>query len=364
LTFSGGVDSGTIAYVVSRKLKRELACYTVDYHTDADRSEETVNARAVAERFGLPWHYVHFDYSTELLGELSSAYRHYDQPCHQIALTYARRLFEAMKPYATVILSGNGADELFTGYVGDEKFRLRGWVLDATRWLHPYLKRSQLSPYLRMNLPDAYAEDLLAQARATGASGASLEEFAEGIRNIVAEAHACGAESALDLKMFVSLRYSGADANLRIPDISGLAAQVEVRSPFLDYRMVEFAARLPHRYKVGNAFSSRKNKLLPKLYYERHVSTDIAWSRKKGMGWNLRWDRSIANDPAFTEAFECAWRAIDGIGMNSRQFRDAWQSYVAEFRKGVRFPAQSRMMMNGLMLGAWLSQRPDVTVAA
>jgi len=296
-----------------------------------------------------------------LLGELDSAYRHYDQPCHQIALTYSSRLFEAMKPYATVILSGNGADELFTGYVGDEKFRLRGWVLDAARRLQPYLARTKVSPYLRMSLPDAYVESLLAQVRAAGATGVALDELVEGMREIAVEAHACGAESALDVKMLVSLRYSGADANLRIPDISGLAAQVEVRSPFLDYRMVEFAARLPHRYKVGNVFSAKRNKLLPKLYYQRHVPADIAWSPKKGMGWNLRWDRSIADDPEFTGAFEHAWRAIDRIGMNSRPFSDAWRGYVTEFRKGVCFPAHARMMMNGLMLGTWLAQRPGVT---
>jgi len=364
LTFSGGVDSGTIACISARKLGAPLGCYTVDYHTEDDPSEETLNARAVAEHLGLSWHYVHFDYHRQLLQELADAYRYYDQPCQQIALTYSSRLFGAIKSFATVVLSGNGADELFTGYSGDEKVMLRGWGIAALQWLRPLLKHSQVSPYLRMSLPDAYVETLTARARSTGASEEALAEFAPGVRAIAEEAHECGAESALDLKMLVSLRYSGVDANFRIPDISGLAAQVEVRSPFLDYRVVEFAARLPHRYKVGNVLSANKNKYLPKRYYERHVPADIAWSQKKGMGWNLRWDRSIAVDPDFAKAFEQAWRSMDRMGMETGHFRDAWRAYVEDVRRGVTFSRHAGVMMNGLMLGSWLSQHPEAGLAS
>lgn len=364
LTFSGGVDSGTIACIATRKLGRELACYTVDYHTESDPSEETLIAKAVAAQLGLSWHYVHFDYHRQLLSELSAAYRFYDQPCQQIALTYSSRLYEAVKPFATVVLSGNGADELFTGYVGDEKIRLKGWGIEAMRWLRPLLRNAPVSPYLRMSLPEAYANGLMTSAKSSGAVADTLDELASGARAVAEEALDCGAESALDLKMFVSLRYSGVDSNFRIPDISGMAAQVEVRSPFLDYRMVEFAARLPHRYKVGNVFSAGKNKFLPKRYYERHVPAGIAWSRKKGMGWNLRWDRSIANDPTFATGFERAWACLDRIGMDTAQFRAAMRDYVDDVHRGIEFSGHARLMMSGLMLGSWLSQHPEARLAS
>jgi len=364
LTFSGGVDSGTIACIAARKLGRQLACYTVDYHTVEDPSEETHNARSVAGQLNLPWHYVHFDYHRQLLDELANAYQFYDQPCQQIALTYSCCLYEAIKPFATVILSGNGADELFTGYVGDEKIRMKGWGIEAARWLRPLLRNSSVSPYLRMSLPDAYAEGLMASAGVVGASEDALAEFASSARALAEEALESGAESALDLKMFVSLRYSGVDSNFRIADISGMAAQVEVRSPFLDYRMVEFAARLPDQYKVGNVFSAAKNKFLPKRYYERHVPANIAWSQKKGLGWNLRWDRSIATDPAFTVAFDRAWQTMDGIGIDTGHFRAAWKGYVEDVRGGIEFSSHARAMMNGLMLGSWLSRHPEAALAS
>jgi asparagine synthase (glutamine-hydrolysing) len=364
LTFSGGVDSGTIACIATHKLQRQLACYTVDYHTEDDPSEETVIASGVAQDLGLAWHYIHFDYHRELLPELNAAYWHYDQPCHQMALVFSRRLYDTIKPYATVVLSGIGADELFTGYIGDEKFRLRGWGVEATKWLRPLARKFPVSPYLRMSLPDAYAQSLIASAKSTVPNDEVLAEFASAARTLAEEALECGAESALDLKMFLSLGYSGVDGNFRIPDISGMAAQVEVRSPFLDYRMVEFAARLPHRYKVGNVFSARKSKFLPKRYYERYVRSNIAWSRKKGMGWNLRWDRSIANDPTYLAAFESMWHSMDGVGMDTGHFRAAWKGYIHDIRRGIEFSRHAKVMMNGFMFGSWLLQHPQVRLVS
>ena len=70
LTFSGGVDSGTIAGLCAKRLDAPLACYTVDYHTEEDPSEETQNAERAARELGLDWRYVHYDYEQDLLAEL------------------------------------------------------------------------------------------------------------------------------------------------------------------------------------------------------------------------------------------------------------------------------------------------------
>ncbi len=354
ITFSGGVDSGTLAAIAKKNLAVDLDCYTVDYHTTEDPSEETRIAQAVAEHLGLEWRYIHFDYHNDLLHELSSAYSCYDQPCQQMALVYSRRLYAAIKSRATVILSGNGADELFTGYDGDERNYLQGLVLSSLRWTRPLLKNTSITPYLRMPLPDAHAEALINKAKGAGASSEVIDCVAHTARELATEAHLCGVRSALDLKMLFSLRYSSGDANFRLPDISGLMAQVEVRSPFLDYRMVEFAAQVPHHYKVSRLLNSSGNKYLPKRLYEKFVPKDLAWSRKKGMGWNLRWDRSIAYDEKFTTAFRAAYDAVDKASLDSRLYRAAWEAYVADIRNGKRYSAYAKAMMGGFMLGAWL----------
>jgi asparagine synthase (glutamine-hydrolysing) len=356
LTFSGGVDSGSIAAICAQRLNTPLTCYTIDYHTQEDPSEETIIAKRAAEYLGLHWEYIHFDYHQELLADLGNAYTHYDQPCQQLPLVYISRLYQAIKPFATVVLSGNGADELFTGYIGDERSRRKELVLRTVRWLQPLLRNiPSVSPYLRMPLPSAIMERIASRIP-TDISGEVHNEARSVLRSMAMNALEAGAESVLDFQMFHSLTCLTVDSNFTMPDILGLAAQVEVRSPFLDYRMVEFATRIPDRYKVGSLFSARLNKYIPKTSYAKLMEPDIAWSRKKGMAWNVRWDKSIGSDEAFKRAFTESYNAIDQYGLSSLHYRNAWNAYVAEIAAGVEFSGHAQTMLNGFMLGKWLSR--------
>jgi asparagine synthase (glutamine-hydrolysing) len=359
LTFSGGVDSGSIAAVASKRLGADLSCFTVDYHTEDDPSEETINAQRAARQLGLDWHYIHFDYHTRLLDDLSEAYSNYDQPNQQMALAYSHHLYQAIKPHATVVLSGNGADELFTGYVGDERIRRRDVAMTIARPLRPLLRHFSDSRFLRFDIPQAYVESVMLEAGQASFDPAVVDAIRPHVVALGEEMAKSGVASMMDLKMWTALNFSTVDANYRVPDVSGLAAQVEVRSPFLDYRMVEFAARLPHRYKVANLFSAGANKYLPKRYYQRWMPADIVWSRKKGMGWNLRWDRSIASDPSFEAAFADAYAKLDERGIPSAQFRSAWRRYVDDLRCGIESPSTAGVMMNGFMLGKWFERQRD-----
>lgn len=356
LTFSGGVDSGSIATVAARRLGTPLRCYTVDYHTDADPSEETHQAEAAARALDLPWQHIQFDYHRDLLVDLPTAYGPYDQPCQQLALVYSQRLYDTIRPSATVVLSGNGADELFTGYNGDERNRLKDLALSGTRWARPALRRiERVPPHFRMDAAEAYGRRLRDRLIGAAPDAATGEAAAALVPAIVDEARQCGITTVMDMAMHMSLFVGAGDANFRIPDISGLNAQVEVRSPFLDYRMVEYAARLPHRLKVGSIRGGR-NKALPKLWYARSLGPAFAYAPKKGMGWNLRWHRSIALDATYLDAFAAAYDALDEGGLDSRPARRAWAGYCAAIRAGNDFPNTASAMMSGFMLGAWLAR--------
>lgn len=364
LTYSGGVDSGTIAALCAKKLNTTLHCYTIDYHTPNDPSEETINAERAAKHLSLPWHYIHFDYHHDLLADLQDTYQYYDQPSNQLPLVYSQRLYEAIKPYATVVLSGNGADELFTGYIGDEKKRQRDLVLRSLRWIRPLLglplslaqKHSDLGKkdffrkalYAALPVPLAFTESFLKQASLIDNNPDTVAAVKRVFTKMASEATKSGIDSMLDFSMFLALVCSTSDSNYRLPDISGLATQVEVRSPYLDYRMVEYAACLPHRFKVGNLFSPTHNKYLPKKYYENMVPPDIAWSRKKGMGSNLRWDRNIIQDSRFEKAFRDAYTVLDQNGIETKRFRSAWNQYRAGEQQN------GGLMMSGFMLGNWI----------
>jgi len=356
LTFSGGVDSGSVAAVARHRLDCRLACYTVDYHTADDPSEESLIAEACAAKLDLPWQHIQYDYHNDLLADLPDAYRVYDQPCQQLALVYSHRLYTTIRPYATVVLSGNGADELFTGYVGDELNRIKDLAIGGTRWLRPLLRHIERLPlHFRTRVPEAFGAGLRQRLLAAAPDAATGEAAATVVPEIVAEAEACGIDSVMDMAMHVSLTMGAGDANFRVPDITGLDAQVEVRSPFLDHRMVAFAASLPHRLKVGRLRGGH-NKALLKASYERMVGPEIAHAAKKGMGWNLRWHHSIAYDPAYRAAFAAAYDALDAAGIQSHLFRKAWGMYCDALREGHKVPPTAGTMMSGFMLGMWLQR--------
>ncbi len=356
LTFSGGVDSGTIAALCARRLNVSLDCYTIDYHTDDDPSPETMIAERVARELGLTWRYIQFNYHEDLLSGLPRTYSFYDQPSVQLPLVYSHRLYETIRPLAKVVLSGNGSDEIFTGYIGDEVARKD----DLERFQRlPFLHRhfgikkqadslaGMWGNYVYSNLSARLSPGELATP-----TGNAVLSMVDRIMKDITEA---GVDNFLDRLMYLNLLCSTSDSNYRLPDISGLAAQVEVRSPYLDYRLIEFAARLPHQYKVADPFSPKTNKYLPKLFYEKLVGKEIAWARKKGMGFNLRWQNNIVDDPNYRTAFVRAYDALDQAGIDSESYRSAWKQFIADLCAGVKLRASAGDMMLGFMLGMWLS---------
>jgi asparagine synthase (glutamine-hydrolysing) len=193
------------------------------------------------------------------------------------------------------------------------------------------------------------------QARVFDDNPAVSAEVDGAIRRFAETAMQANAESVLDMKMFYNICCSTVGSNYILSDISGLAAQVEVRSPFLDYRVVEFAARLPHRFKVGSLFTSRCNKYLLKFFYEKYVPKRLAWSRKKGLSYNIRFSKYIEGDKRAGKLFSDAYDAIDHAGLSSKSGRAALGRYMSSLSKGAKpAPFDSRTVMNSFLLGRWL----------
>lgn len=353
LTFSGGVDSGIIAAMAKRFSGKSLSCWTIDYDTAEDPSEETKIAKRVADILGLEWHYKHFDYHQELIPALRQALEFVDQPCGHIGVGYSRPLYAAIRSEAKVVLSGNGADELFLGYDGNEQLATRDSRGRAS------VLRQLIDRYftnLSTNSTRAFADYQTAYIRANLGhypEDGSTEERVQAIHDdIVASGVTCRA----DLYTYMGLRFYTAEPNFRIPDITGLSEQLEVRSPFLDYRIVEFAASLRTELKVASSASPSGNKWLLKKYYERFVPSEIAWARKKGMGWNLRYDRTIASDPWLVAEYDNLLKRIEKAGLPNLHYRTAWEQYIADKRNGIETPASAGVMSSGLMLGLWLDR--------
>ena len=369
LTFSGGVDSGTIAALAAKRLGTQLKCYTIDYDVEEDRSAETDIARRAAAHLGLDWEYLHYDYKESLLDDVKEAYQAFDQPCNQVPMAYSQRLYAMIRPYAKVVLSGGGSDEIFTGYIGNEAQFLRDQIRVKSLWIPEPMRRALprwlLAPIERgAGGRDDFATLERDYLRAGVAEFDPNDPAVRHIECIAADVLEAGVDSHLDLLQFISLRYYGTAANFLLPDVTGLRAQVEVRSPFLDYRIVEFGAALPGAFKVRDGRDPNSVKYLPKKVYAKYVPEEIAWAPKKGMAMNVRFRDGFASDPRFIQVMKDAMARIGEAGIGAHEFRKAMEGYITDVRSGaLKFP-DAGVALAGVMLGMWLGRTPLVETAA
>ncbi len=369
ITFSGGCDSGTIAAIAKKKLGADLHCYTLDYHTVDEPSEEVTRAERVAKILELDWSFINYDYRNIILNDLQSALSYFDQPCSQFALSYSYALYRKMKDNYTVLLSGAGADEIFAGYAGMEMVRRQDVWRRGLRYL-PKRWRCLLNTKLRSWITNTTLDgekvskwaqrDLMNYVRNYSSASEILEDCQETIDRIADELDACGVDTMLDFAMYKDLTVSAVDANFRLPDITGYLAQVEVRSPFLDRRMVEFAARMSPQYKIARPFGDSVVKYMPKSYYSRHVPDEIAYARKYGMGGNLLWNYEFTRGGVFYQDFEIAIDMLSQLPFKLDPVNFAAEQYIKDQSEKILHSPYAGPAMSAFMLGKWIEQRRAV----
>jgi asparagine synthase (glutamine-hydrolysing) len=287
---SGGVDSSTVLHYAATQSSSRLKTFSVSFQ---GRSfDESQYFREIARIYGTDHH--EFDLNPDL--ELQSAIEDFayysDEPSADAGALPVWYLSRMSRQHVTVALSGEGADELFGGYltyVADrlaQPFRmtpggLRRFVRGALdrympvsddkisleyklkRWLDGTLLPADEAHFFWNG---TFSNEQRQQIR-PGSNG-------NGLKELVAR---------LDLPRGVLERYLAVDQNFYLPDDilyktdrMSMAHSLEVRPPFLDHRIVEFAAGLPANMKIRGF----KQKFLLKSLM-RGKLPDMVLDRKK-----------------------------------------------------------------------------------
>ncbi len=226
---SGGVDSSTIVALMARHVDRPVKTFCIGF---ADpRFDESPFAADSAHRFGC-------DHTMEIaelnmLDRWPRVLHHLDQPHGDASFMPTLRVSELAARHVKVVLTGDGGDELFAGYEKYEQFFAAPGVDtlgDAAFRTRYFDSISLFAPAAKQAL---YRDDIA--ARLTG-----VDSFEAAARPWFEEAqHFDRINQALYLDM--QLLLSG--NNLVKPDRMGMAVSIEARTPFLDWRMMEFAFR-------------------------------------------------------------------------------------------------------------------------
>ena len=226
---SGGVDSSTIVGLMARHVARPVRTFCIGF---ADpRFDESAYATDAAARFGC-------DHTSEIaelnmLDRWPQVLHHLDQPHGDASFMPTLRVSELAARYVKVVLTGDGGDELFAGYDKYAAFFGAQGVseiaaADFQRRYFDSISLFQPAGKLALYRPEV-ARELQ-----------GIDSFAVAAQPWLEEAaHFDRINQALYLDMQLLLPGN----NLVKPDRMGMAVSIEARTPFLDWRMMEFAFR-------------------------------------------------------------------------------------------------------------------------
>ena len=226
---SGGVDSSTIVALMARHVDKPVKTFCIGF--DDPLYDESPFAREAARRFGC-------DHTSEIaqlnmLDRWPEVIYHLDQPHGDASFMPTLRVSELAARHVKVVLTGDGGDELFAGYDKYAAYfsRPEAQTLPTAQFHRSYFDSISLfSPHAK--------QALYHPAVAKWLDG--VDSFSAAAEPWLQEAdHFDRINQALYLDM--QLLLSG--NNLVKPDRMGMAVSIEARTPFLDWRMMEFAFR-------------------------------------------------------------------------------------------------------------------------
>jgi asparagine synthase (glutamine-hydrolysing) len=287
---SGGVDSAMVVSAMKAAGVCRPKSFTIRFN-EAQYDEGPVAAR-IAQHIGVE-HITETLSVSDLLALLPMYVEEFDEPFADSSAFPTMAVARLARRHVTVALTGDAGDELFGGYhyyvVAQQLERLNRLPRSLRRLLQaiacrvPTHKAKLVGGVLQRDTPVAvfnylrsYSKDfpslLPAAVRDSTTSSASLFEqaavsFAQDL-------------SAAEQGMRLDMGFMLADGYLQKVDVATMAMSLEARCPMLDYRLVEWALKLPLQYKIrGN-----QTKHLLKKALLRHLPADLVYRPKRGFG--------------------------------------------------------------------------------
>ncbi|MEZ5426792.1 MAG: asparagine synthase (glutamine-hydrolyzing) [Pyrinomonadaceae bacterium] len=300
ILLSGGIDSSTVAAFAAEHAGEKVKTFSIGFEEDS--FDESGFARQVANHLGTD----HFEdkLSVERAADLISEIGDWlDEPLSDGSLLPTFLLSRFVRKHVTVALGGDGGDEIFAGYpmyLGHKMARLYDLI--------PGFFRSGVIEPLVKNLPvstknlsfDYKAKRFIAASRFdpvarhhTWFGSFSLTEqndllnpevrqktsgdIYRGARDVLKDSDAV---NQIEQMQLIDLKFYLAEDILTKVDRASMAVSLEVRAPFLDPRVAEFAAGLPPEYKLRG----RQGKYILKKAVEPLLPETILRRPKKGFG--------------------------------------------------------------------------------
>jgi asparagine synthase (glutamine-hydrolysing) len=290
---SGGIDSSLVVGLMAEVSDRPVQTFSIGF--DEPQFDELDHARKVAAHFRTDHH--EFVVRPDALSILERLIRHFDEPFADPSAIPTWYVCEMARRHVTVVLSGDGGDELFGGYdrylphprvaafdrlplPGRRRLAAAAWpllrhgtrgknflrhvsrddrgrFLDSTAFFQPDEKEALYTPEVLQNVATDAAE------RSLGARFDGLDDLPFGSQ----------------MMKFDFRTYLPDDVLVKVDRMS-MAHSLESRVPLLDNDVIDFAASLPLPMKIRDG----RRKVLLKQVASRILPHDIVHRRKQGFG--------------------------------------------------------------------------------
>ncbi len=287
---SGGIDSSILVGLMAQHSQKPVKTFTVLFSgRDTDFYNEQDTAEAVVRRWNTEHHEITVDISAP--EEMLDLVRCFDQPFGNPTLYLSYLISKATREHVTVALSGAGGDELFAGYPRYRAVRYGRLVrhipllprvaslalrLVPDDFSQPTLRRAKLffegldTDFARQYARWVYYYDedtkrALLRPEPFGdiqPSSRIIRAYLDRAHNpptVVASASSSNlpalAPDFMNQVQYVDLKTFLLDNILEYTDRTSMAVSLEVRVPFLDYRLVELSQAMPYRYKLRHGTS-------------------------------------------------------------------------------------------------------------
>ncbi len=287
---SGGIDSSAVVSFMKNLSGRRVKTFTLGYEDELENKQADIYAARKVHKIFDTEHYEYIISQKEVIKDIPDVIKSFDQPFSGTISTFF--LSKLIKKHVKVALSGDGADELFGSYLSH---RTAQPMAHFVRLYHRY-KAGDLSekerevfqpatiPFLeklyqrscgdetswRMALcvfNDEEKTHLLHSSFLDGCCGTTFDLMRQYFSNL-------SSEDSLNRILEMEWNSFFPDQVLAFIDFLSMAHSVEVRSPFLDYRLVQLAASVPGNMKitgtiVKHILKESLTEILPKEILQR-----------------------------------------------------------------------------------------------
>ena len=355
---SGGIDSSLITAMASKTLGQGVTAFTIGFD-ESEAHNEMPFAKMVADQYDCDWRARKVNQSeSNWPDELDDASRYYDEPFGNFTVTSQRTLSKLCREELTVVLSGQGGDELSAGYPGRYNWVLQtqAQAADASKQsvyapavddIANYLAKTSFLPWKNalsgMFSQDAAQAIISASEPTDGIApfwGHSKNRFPGRLGNV----------------LYTDTKTNLADYLICIEERASMSASLEARNPMLDHRVVEFMLSLPAQYKVRPAANDApmakdglQNKWALHELSKRYLPREAFDRPKRGFtppiqGWMQR------SAPQVAELFQQTQPLTAGL------YSPQWQTYLTA---GQYAPGATMAVYYSLVFALWARRYAD-----